>query len=372
MAELRKYAIGSTIFFPLIDRGTADFDATPVTFAAGDVQISKDSGGFANTTNLPVHLGKGIYTLALTLTELTAAKVVVIVIDTAPKDWEDQAVYIETYGNASAEHAFDLDTATVVASNLTDKTGMALTAAEHTAIADEIWDELRAGHVIAGSFGQGAASVQGNITGSVASVSGNVDGNVSGSVVGTIGDLAAAAKTSVNAEVDTALADINLDHFIDIAGTVNDVTPAANNFDTDLVSAVDSFHIGRRLKFITGALAGQERRIAAYAGGTKNVILGAAYTSVPANGDAFVLLPSVEGALTAAGIWDELEGAEPSAVIVGNASMRVIMQTIKRRFFNKATQTASLFTQYRDDSTTVLHNQVTSFDGTTQSKSRAS
>ena len=371
MAELKKYAVGAIITFPLIDRGTADFDATPVTFAAGDVQISKDGGGFANTTNLPTHLGNGIYVLSLTGAELTAARAVVTVIDVAPKDWEDQAVYVETYGHASAEHAFDLDTATVIASDLTDKTGMALTAAEHTAIADEIWDELRAGHVIAGSFGQGPASVQGNITGSVASVTGSV-GSVAGNVVGTIGDLAAAAKASVNAEIDTALIDINLDHFIDVAGTVNDATPAANNFDTDLVSAVDSFHIGRRLKFITGALAGQERRIAAYAGGTKNVILGAAYTSVPANGDAFVLLPSVEGALTAAGIWDELEGAEPAAVIAGNASMRVIMQTIKRRFFNKAIQTASLFTQFKDDSTTVLHNQVTSFDGTTQSKSRAS
>ena len=371
MAEIRKYAIGSTILFPLIDRGTADFDATPVTFAAGDVQISKDGGGFADTTNLPTHVGKGIYTLSLTLTELTAAKIVVAIVDVAPKSWEDQAVYIETYGNASAEHAFDLDTATVLASDLTDKTGMALTAAEHTAIADEIWDELRAGHVIAGSFGQGSASVQGNVTGSVASVIGAV-GSVAGNVVGTIGDLAAAAKLSVNAEVDTALVDINLDHFIDITGTVSDVTPAANNFDTDLVSAVDNFHIGRRLKFVTGALAGQERRIADYAGGTKNVILGAAYTSIPANGDAFVLLPSVEGALTAAGIWDELEGVEPAAVIAGNASMRIIMQTLKRRFFNKATQTASLFTQFRDDSTTVLHSQVTSFDGTTQSKSRAS
>ena len=371
MAELKKYAVGATISFPLIDRGAADFEATPVTFVAGDVQVSKDGGGFANTTNLPAHLGNGIYTLSLTGTELTAARVVVTVVDVAPKTWEDQAINVETYGNASAEHAFDLDTAEVTVATLNDKTDMALTAAEHTAIADEIWDELRAGHVIAGSFGQGAASVQGNVTGSVASITGNVDGNVSGNVVGTIGDLAAAAKLSVNAEVDTALADIHLDHLIAFAGTVNDATPAANNFDTDLASAVDNFHNGQRLKFVTGALAGQERRIATYAGGSKNVVLGAAFTAVPGNGDGFVLLPSVEGALTAAGIWDELEGAEPAAVIGANASMRTIMQTIKRRFFNKATQTASLFTQYRDDSTTVLHTQITSFDGTTQGKSRA-
>lgn len=37
-------------------------------------------------------------------------------------------------------------------------------------IADAVWDEARAGHVAAGSFGEGVASVQGNVTGSVASV----------------------------------------------------------------------------------------------------------------------------------------------------------------------------------------------------------
>ena len=40
-------------------------------------------------------------------------------------------------------------------------------------IAGAVWDEARSSHVTAGTFGQGYASVQGNITGSVASVSGN-------------------------------------------------------------------------------------------------------------------------------------------------------------------------------------------------------
>lgn len=54
-------------------------------------------------------------------------------------------------------------------------------------IADAVWDEARAGHTTAGTFGQGAASVQGNVTGSV-------------------GSLAAQAKADVNAEVVDALA----------------------------------------------------------------------------------------------------------------------------------------------------------------------
>jgi hypothetical protein len=107
---LKKYGTATTILFPLIDAGAQDFESTPVTFAAGDTQISKDEGAFANTTNNPVHEGNGIYSLALTATEMQAATIVITIIDqTAPKEWEDQAVIIDTYGNASAEHAVDLD-----------------------------------------------------------------------------------------------------------------------------------------------------------------------------------------------------------------------------------------------------------------------
>lgn len=56
-------------------------------------------------------------------------------------------------------------------------------------VADAVWDEARAGHVAAGSFGEGVASVQGNVTGSVASVSGAVGGNVAGSVASVTGNV---------------------------------------------------------------------------------------------------------------------------------------------------------------------------------------
>ncbi len=69
-----------------------------------------------------------------------------------------------------------------------------LAADAGTEIASAVWDKDRASHVAAGSFGQGVASVQGNVTGSVGSVTGNVGGNVSGSV-GSIasGGIAAAS-----------------------------------------------------------------------------------------------------------------------------------------------------------------------------------
>ena len=112
MAELRKYNSATTVLFPLIDRDAVDFESTPVTFAAADTKIIKDEGAAANTTNNPVHEGNGIYSLALTAAEMQAARVVITVIDrTATKLWEDQAIIVETYGAASAQHAFDLDDA---------------------------------------------------------------------------------------------------------------------------------------------------------------------------------------------------------------------------------------------------------------------
>jgi hypothetical protein len=373
MAELRKYGVGTTVYFPLIDRGYADFEDTPVAFAAGDTKISKDGAGFANTVNAPAHLGNGIYSLALTIAEMTAAKIIVTLIDqTATKEWEDQAINIETYGNAAAEHAFDLDTAQVTVATNNDKTGYTLTVGEQDAIIDKVWDEARAGHVGAGSFGEGVTSVQGNVTGSVASVVGAVGGNVTGNVVGTIGDLAAAAKASVNAEVDTALADIHLDHLVAAAGTIVDVTPAANEFDTDLAWAIDNYANGLVLTLIDGVLAGQTRRIIDYAGGTKTVTLASGFTAAPANGTGFVILALAESSLTPAAVWDEAEGAEPGVVLPANASMRQIVQHLKRRHFNRVAQNASVRTMYKDDSATTLQQQVVSDDGTTQEHSKVS
>ena len=92
--------------------------------------------------------------------------------------------------------------------DLTDHSGTADSTAEALAgasaptageVADAVWDEARADHTTNGSFGQGAASVQGNVTG-------NVTGNVGGNVTGSVGSLAAQAKADVNAEVVDALA----------------------------------------------------------------------------------------------------------------------------------------------------------------------
>jgi hypothetical protein len=64
--------------------------------------------------------------------------------------------------------------------SLTDKAGFQLAPAEHTAIAGDVWNATRASYAGVGTFGQGVASVQGNVVGSV-------QGVVSGVVVASLG-----------------------------------------------------------------------------------------------------------------------------------------------------------------------------------------
>jgi hypothetical protein len=111
-AFLRKYNTASHVYVPIIKRGAVDFavsaDWTP---AAGDVKVSKNGGAAANIGTLPsaIAMGNGAYwDFTLTATELSAAKIVVTISDSATKAVEDQCFVIETYGNASAEYKVDL------------------------------------------------------------------------------------------------------------------------------------------------------------------------------------------------------------------------------------------------------------------------
>jgi hypothetical protein len=133
MSNLRKYGVESTVYFPLVDFGATDYEATPVTFATGDTKLSKDGAALANTSNDPSHVGGGIYKLVLTATEMQHGGGTVVLVDqNATKEWEDQAIVTETYGDASALHETDLD----------------------TPIANQVWDALIASHIVASSFGE--------------------------------------------------------------------------------------------------------------------------------------------------------------------------------------------------------------------------
>lgn len=97
MEALRPKGMAADIVFPLIERGAVDFLAG-ATLASGDAQISKDGGSLSSTANLPIGIGGGLYKLTLTATEMDADRVAVVLVDqTSPKEWEDQALLVATY-----------------------------------------------------------------------------------------------------------------------------------------------------------------------------------------------------------------------------------------------------------------------------------
>jgi len=175
---LRKYGAAATINFELFEVDGVDFRVDAV-YAAGDVKLMKNEGAEANTTNSFTDEGTG-YSLVLTATEMQAARLKVYLVDqTATKVWLDKSITIETYGHASAQHAFDLDTASTAQTGdsyarlgapagasvsadvataqadldtITDTDGVILGAAG----VDLVWDEILTGatHNVATSAGR--------------------------------------------------------------------------------------------------------------------------------------------------------------------------------------------------------------------------
>jgi len=321
---LGKYNQSKTITFDLFAIDGIDLSVA-ATFAAGDVKIQKDEGVEANTTNLPTDEGS-TYSLVLTATEMSAARIRIILIDqTATKVWLDVSLGIETYGNASAEHAFDLDTAstaqtadhtagiadiptvsefnarTLVAASYFDpaadavanvtlvattttNTDMVSAAPTSTAIADAVWDEAQSGHVTVGTFGK-FLDVE------VSSVSGG--GGLTQQNVADAMKLAptagAPAAGSVNLALDNIEADTNELQADDIPTTLATLATAANlttvdtvvdGIQTDLSNATDGLGA---IKASVDAIPTTAMR------GTDNAATATALATVDANVDSILV-----------------------------------------------------------------------------------
>ena len=139
----RKYATATTVYFPLIALGTVNFTST-ATLTTADMKISIDGGAFTVQGTAIANLGSYGYSYTCTTGNLTGKIAVLVVISTAAtKVCEDTMIEIETYGNAAAQHVFDLSVAnqTVIAS-----AGTVMLAA----------NALSAGAIVANAFSGGA------------------------------------------------------------------------------------------------------------------------------------------------------------------------------------------------------------------------
>lgn len=74
-------------------------------------------------------------------------------------------------------------------------------------------------------------------------------------------------------------------------GTVQ--TDAANSiisFKTDLASTTDSYCVGSFVKFTSGALINQTRKITGYGGTSKMILVSSGFTAIPTAADTFIII----------------------------------------------------------------------------------
>ncbi|HXG36514.1 MAG TPA: hypothetical protein VNL15_06070 [Dehalococcoidia bacterium] len=241
-------------YFPLIAWGDAEGDyTTAATFAAGDVKISKDGGAQANTTNLPSHIGSGVYKLTLTATEMQAAKIFVTLIDAATKVWADQTILIATYGNASAEHAVDLD----------DSVRAGLTALPNAAAE-------AAGGLITRGTGAGQVNQDAN---------GRIDVNIAAISADAV------AADNLEAEYDGTGYKDYVRRGTAQAGAAGTITLDA------AASASDDLYNGLIVAIVSGTGIGQARLVTDYVGATKVATVSPNWITAPDATSVFVLLP---------------------------------------------------------------------------------
>lgn len=244
-AFFRKYATGTgaDLYIPIIKRAAIDFavsgDWTP---AAGDVKVSIDGGAAANIGTLPtaVTMGNGaMWKFVFTNAELTGKYIAVTIVDAATKAIEDQMFVIETYGNASAMHQFDLNTATQSVN-------------------------VASGGITSGSFAANAIAAAAIATDALGSA-----------------QLAASAATEIATAVASALAPAT---GIAQAGATGSITIAAGD------SAATSAYIGRLCIITAGTGRGQARAVTANDGTTKVVTVAGNWSIVPDNTSRYALV----------------------------------------------------------------------------------
>lgn len=301
---LSKYGVARHIYIPVVKRAVVDFavgaDWTP---AGGDVKISKDGGAAANVTNLPaaIVMGNGaIWDFSMTATEMQAAQVVVTIVDSATKAIEDQSFIIETYGNASGQHGFDLATATQKVDVDTIKTNPVVnggTVTFPTTATLASTTNITAGTITtvtnltnAPTAGDLTATMKASVTTAATAAT-----PTAAAVTGAVGSVTArvtANTDQLNGDA-TAAANIAKTTAVIGRGTASGV-PTTTSIPTSAMSpagAVADQFKGRIITFdantTTTALRGQATDITASSNSATPTFTVTALTTAPASGDTF-------------------------------------------------------------------------------------
>jgi hypothetical protein len=237
-----------------------------------------------------------------------------------------------------------------------------------TEIAAGVWNSARSSYTAAGSFGQGVASVQGNVTGSVNSVTTGVTVTTNNDKTGY--SLTQAFPTNFSSLSITAGGAVTVGTNNDKTGYTLTVTPPTS---ADIADAVwDEALSGHT----TAGSAGKALADAGSAGDPWSTAVPGAYSAGSAgyilgtNLDATV---SSRSTLTAAAVNTEVVDAlnvdtyaEPGSGAPGaTISLAQKIGYLYKAFRNKVTQTSTEYKLFADDEATVHQKATVSDDGTT-------
>lgn len=97
MSKLIPWGVAHTFYAVLVDATSDDLRANP-TIASGDFKISLDDGAFANLATLPsVDPASSVQVkITLSAAEAKFTRAVITAIDTATKEWKDNAWALHT------------------------------------------------------------------------------------------------------------------------------------------------------------------------------------------------------------------------------------------------------------------------------------
>ncbi len=313
-ARLRKYGVQATIDFEVYEVDGVDL-RTDWTPAQSDCEIMKDGGSSTQCDNTATDEGS-TYSIVLTATEMQFARGVLKIVDSATKVLLDTVVHIETYGNASAQHAFDLDTATqdvnaiqisgdstaadrlkamldgmptgVVEADGSNsstqvQTDLAETTNDHYDVMTILFtsgDEAGQSRLITGYVGaSGTVSWNAALTGTPANGSSFII-LAAGTTADAVWDeILTGQSHNINNSAGKRLRQIE-EAFVHANGTIATVTNGHTfTLDAGAVATAD-YYIGDRLQLVEGTGAGQSRLIVSYTSG-KVVTLDSDFTTNP-------------------------------------------------------------------------------------------
>lgn len=347
-AFLVKYAAATTLYFPLISYNSVSFSST-ASLTTADSKISKNGAAFATTSNAVASVGSFGYKLTLTTGDTTCLRGMIVLHHTAATPtFEDTMLLFDTYGNASAQHIFDLSIAnqTVIAS-----AGTVTIAASG----------LSAGAMVAGAFSAGAFAAGFITAGGVAA--GALSAGAFGAGFLSAGGFAAAA---ISAGAIAANA-ISSGAFVSGAVTASGNFPT--NFSVLTISAVTGL-----VSISTASLvvAGTVNDKAGYSltqtfPSNFSALQISAVTGLVSISTASLVQCGTVATTVVTSIWSQAM-VEPTTVPVITASMVSGLSWIFALSKHTITQTASLQSLFKSDGSTLVASATINDDNTTYTR----